>query len=252
METKNLLNQKVKHKKFGLGDIVDAEENHITVSFSIGEKKFAYPMAFENFLCLEDSKLQESAIFDLKAFKEVEEKKKEQMALESKRYITPQTYRRGMATEKIQAVSRQTILERGLQIGDVFNTIFEIINTCFGTKYEGYQRAWFRVNEEYAAWFPKLAIYENGRPHAASDKGWVNVISDDGNTIYESNEINNDIAMEAHSSNKEYFKKRITFSKADGASYRFIGVFVFKEYVEDKGNVYERVEESLDVTGMQV
>jgi len=46
----NLVGQKVSHKAFGEGTVTNHSGNYLTVDFKVGEKKFPYPDAFENFL----------------------------------------------------------------------------------------------------------------------------------------------------------------------------------------------------------
>ena len=54
-------NQIVAHKLFGTGTVVHAEHGVLTVSFKTGEKKFAYPAAFERFLIAENEEAQQTA-----------------------------------------------------------------------------------------------------------------------------------------------------------------------------------------------
>ncbi len=58
---KSLVNEKVSHNKFGTGKIVEETALKIWVQFSEAEqpKIFAFPIAFEKFLILEDAVLQE-------------------------------------------------------------------------------------------------------------------------------------------------------------------------------------------------
>ena len=45
-----LMNQLVIHKKFGQGKVIEQNSNYLTISFSIGDKKFLFPESFESFL----------------------------------------------------------------------------------------------------------------------------------------------------------------------------------------------------------
>lgn len=78
----NLLNEKVKHVKYGLGLIVCEMDNKVDIQFDSLESKkcFVFPDAFEQFLMLENQDLQKECmeIYRLKKeqnLKEVEEKK---------------------------------------------------------------------------------------------------------------------------------------------------------------------------------
>ena len=56
-----MLNETVRHIKYGLGKVAEVDQNHIWVSFSgeAGTKLFLYPDAFERFLSFESQGLQE-------------------------------------------------------------------------------------------------------------------------------------------------------------------------------------------------
>jgi len=51
----NLVNQIVVHKIFGEGTVVTHDDKYLTIFFAIGEKKFTFPDAFNNFLTAKDS-----------------------------------------------------------------------------------------------------------------------------------------------------------------------------------------------------
>ena len=57
-----MVGQKVHHKSFGAGRIVEYDGSYLTVAFADMEKKFVYPDIFESFLCFEDGELQKKAI----------------------------------------------------------------------------------------------------------------------------------------------------------------------------------------------
>lgn len=61
-----LVGREIKHKAFGNGIITDFSANIVTISFSLGEKKFIYPDAFANFLIFKDKAVhnQINAIFN--------------------------------------------------------------------------------------------------------------------------------------------------------------------------------------------
>lgn len=62
----NLTNQIVIHKAFGEGKIVEHNENYLTISFQVGEKKFIFPDAFKTFLSSKDASISEQidALFE--------------------------------------------------------------------------------------------------------------------------------------------------------------------------------------------
>ncbi len=61
---------KVRHKAFGIGEIVAVNGKYMTVRFEVGDKNFVYPDAFERFLTLEDGSVSEDILADLAASKD--------------------------------------------------------------------------------------------------------------------------------------------------------------------------------------
>ena len=64
-----LENLAVKHKAFGLGEIVSVQGKYITVKFESAQKIFVYPDAFENFLTLADGTVSNEIALDIEAAK---------------------------------------------------------------------------------------------------------------------------------------------------------------------------------------
>lgn len=138
------------------------------------------------------------------------------------------------------------VIEKGkLEVEDnlSFNTIVEICR-CFGKEYKGMQRAYFNLGNGFYIWCPKLAIIVEGRATAVS-KGWVNELSNDWNTIYESNTELDITPKENHIE-----IPRITFAKSRDALgrnvYRFIGIFKYSknESIPNR-NVYKRIANNI-------
>ncbi|WP_300384197.1 hypothetical protein [Clostridium sp.] len=63
-----MLNEKVENKKYGIGTIIDTNDNKIIVRFKDleEEKIFKYPDAFDGFLTFENKELEGRAIKDIK------------------------------------------------------------------------------------------------------------------------------------------------------------------------------------------
>lgn len=89
----NTINQKVKHKVWGIGTIIELNGNIIEVSFDCGKKKMQYPNAFEQFLIAVDDEFQNYVLELIKAEKEraeaerqarIEEQERLKKALEDK------------------------------------------------------------------------------------------------------------------------------------------------------------------------
>lgn len=72
----NLLGLKVKHKVFGVGEIVEYKDNYITVAFPGKTTKFVYPNAFETFIKVVDDNVQEFIVSEIEKAKIIDEAKK--------------------------------------------------------------------------------------------------------------------------------------------------------------------------------
>ena len=72
----DLLGFKVKHKVFGVGEIVEYKDNYITVAFPGKTTKFVYPNAFETFIKAVDDNVQEFIVSEIKKAKIIDEVKK--------------------------------------------------------------------------------------------------------------------------------------------------------------------------------
>lgn len=77
----NLINEKITHKVFGKGSIVDHDDSFITVDFSEDTKKFVYPDAFGEFITLKDGEMAKSLQ------KILVKREKKEKALEKEREI---------------------------------------------------------------------------------------------------------------------------------------------------------------------
>lgn len=120
--------------------------------------------------------------------------------------------------------------------------------SCFGksVKPKGWQQSYFSLNDEYQVWFPNLTIEKEGNQKAKST-GWVNILSEDWDTIVESRENKEEKAKD-----KKLKKKRITFARSKDVygkdAYRFIGVFRFEHKTHDNEYVYKRESSKIDLT----
>ena len=96
----NFINGQVFHKKWGEGVIVDKNDNVLTVEFSIGAKKLAYPEVFEmGVLTVSEEDLKEQIQHDINLQKEteivrleverLEREKRKMLSINEKRKIAP-------------------------------------------------------------------------------------------------------------------------------------------------------------------
>lgn len=68
----NVIGEKVKSPKLGVGTVIEQEPSHITVQFATKTSQFQFPDAFECFLIAEDPKIQNTMIERINAIKEAE------------------------------------------------------------------------------------------------------------------------------------------------------------------------------------
>ncbi len=72
----DLQGQKVRHKVYGIGTIINQDGQYLTISFDIGEKKFVYPDSFKQFLTFEESgALDEIVKKELQAIEKINQSK---------------------------------------------------------------------------------------------------------------------------------------------------------------------------------
>lgn len=73
----NLVNQKVKHKVFGIGVITGVSSNYLTIKFAAKESKFVYPDAFEKFIVADDASIQAKIVEEINNAKLVAEEQRQ-------------------------------------------------------------------------------------------------------------------------------------------------------------------------------
>jgi len=81
---KSLINENVEHITFGKGLIIEEEIGKITVEFhnQVGNKRFQFPDAFEQYLRFEESSLQAESLTMIESKKQKLEDEKEKRRLE--------------------------------------------------------------------------------------------------------------------------------------------------------------------------
>lgn len=71
-----LINEHVKHKTFGAGEITSFDGQYVTIQFPYKTSRFTYPSAFEVFLTLDNENKQNAILTEIASAKQVEEDKK--------------------------------------------------------------------------------------------------------------------------------------------------------------------------------
>lgn len=109
----NLIKKQVKHKTYGLGNVVDLSNSFIEIQFDSGLKKFIFPDAFGTYLFLTDKKL---AHF-------VNEKKK-RMQLEAKRKKMREAVARATRTKELRIRMQNENLLKNLRLNPSSQVVF--------------------------------------------------------------------------------------------------------------------------------
>ncbi len=142
------------------------------------------------------------------------------------------------------------IKKKMIHIADriAFRTIVDICK-CFGKNYSGMQLSFFDIGHGYQLWCPKLAIYQEGK-HRSVASGWINILSDDWNSIYETNDDPSKINTDSHIASRP----RIVFAKSIDIlgqnAYRFLGVFQIDPEdpkTSDTSTNYKRTAQYIDL-----
>ena len=106
----DLLNVKVRHKKWGEGIITIGDNGYFTVKFDIGEKKFVYPEAFtQGYLQVEDIAINERALADMKIKLEEKEKAEQQERIERERREQEKREQEIVKRKKTVKIGRQNV-----------------------------------------------------------------------------------------------------------------------------------------------
>lgn len=105
--------------------------------------------------------------------------------------------------------------------GKEYSAIYEAINDCFGTEYDGWMKGTWRPSENcnFWVWFPKLAIFKDGEYKAAANE-CVNVLSADGTSLVYDDLKNTDKTDPPPSD-----KFVVIIAKAPDGPYMFRGLF---------------------------
>lgn len=115
----NLMNCSVRHLSWGKGTVREKKDSYIKISFSVGEKQFVYPDAFEKFLKCEDTDVQNHI--------------EEEIALKKQQEVLNQQERQKKLDERSQPVSVEDIRSEKKKNYPKENIAFKC-NYCNGGK----------------------------------------------------------------------------------------------------------------------
>lgn len=257
MDISKIIGHGVTHISYGAGKIVSANDKQIQVLFDSGElKKYQYPQAFVSYLRIDEESLM-SEILKIEAArqqKEDEEKKKlrakqevdrQLMASAAKNTNRKQTGNRSSSRAMGES---QAYTGRIIDLNSSFYTHAEALNSCFGYHYVQFQKAYKNLDNGFAVWFPRIAK-RVGSQYLSSDQywGWVNIISENGDTITQID--NPDYPYSGGEPDKN---KRIIFARFEGDDkYRFVGVYIFHQRFTN-GETFTRIGTKLDTKTMKI
>ena len=235
MNTEILLGKEVNHKTFGSGVITDINGTEIKINFSgKGMKSFRYPTGFNYIEFVGDEGLTQEVRANIE--EALVNKKKED-------------------EEKKAALLKKTeeVIEKGqidiLISGNTFQTHHDVLNECFGCNYKMYQKAYKRLSNEYAVWFPNIAKKVAGE-YVSTDAtlGWVNIMVDGGKEIIQ---MDHDTIETLPEDKVDNCKCLIFISQEDKRGYEFVGVYTPSIRV-DGGYKHERLSTKFDCRTMTI
>lgn len=250
MDIKKLIGHRVTHITWGFGSITQADDNYVWVEFDeCGLKKYQYPKAFTTFLTIDDSLIQAEILEDAKILEEKKRALSSAKKVSYQRQISQPGRSAGTVRDSRGDLIKEKKFEgRILELGVSFSTHAEALNTCFGTKYKHYQKAYKELGGEYAVWFPSIARKVLGE-YVSTDSysGWVNILSEDQKTLLQ---VDNPIY--GTSEIKHCPDKRIVFAKFEGDQrYRFIGIYRSEKRVKN-GFEHTRLGTKIDTVTLQI
>ena len=128
-----------------------------------------------------------------------------------------------------------------------FSKIIDIAK-CFGKNYKAMQSSTFFIDKNTLVWCPKLAVEINGELKAPSSAGWLNVLSENWDTI-------TTLVPEDKEHNEKFRKSDLNiliFAQSKNnlgqTTYRFLGVYTFeKSENNNKKIIYKRISPKYDL-----
>lgn len=250
------------YKSFGSGEITSVIGNKLRVIFEAGDiKVFKFPQALIAYLEIDDVSLMPAILEverqrkmkeDFRRKKEEEERELRAKQEAEKSQTRPSAERFGWNRGTYRVISGDREEPRMYREGIIgpgtsFATHADALNSCFRFHYKQYQKAYKKVGNGYAVWFPNIAR-KIGDQFVSSDEywGWLNVLSDSGDTM---TEFENPDYTGSSAPDKN---RRIIFAHFNNdRGYRFIGVYAYSKRVE-KGYAYTRIATMFDTKRMRI
>lgn len=114
----NVIGEKVKSPKLGVGTVIEQDPSHITVQFATKTSQFQFPDAFERFLIAEDPNIQNTMIERINAIKEAEAQRR---AVEDAARKAEEESKQAAIQEKVRGQRKRT-----KSIDDMFSEDYHV------------------------------------------------------------------------------------------------------------------------------
>lgn len=118
----------------------------------------------------------------------------------------------------------------------LFHTIVDVMNSCFGKSWDGFQKSFIPLNDGsgYVVWFPGMAKKRGDKfVPFNTKKGWLNILSDDGKVLIEESADDPRLFISdaerlpryvfGHYEDGPYRNGKVQMGEKGG--YRFLGIF---------------------------
>ncbi len=136
--------------------------------------------------------------------------------------------------------SGQLTLRENLQFSKVVD-----IAKCFGKKYKAMQVSTFFVDSSTLVWCPKLAVEINGNLKAPSLAGWINILSEQWDTITTLVPDDKEHQEKYRNSSLNILIFAQSKNLLGQVTYRFMGVYAFdKSENNNKKIIYKHISET--------
>lgn len=180
----NLINKEVKHRVFGVGNIIDHSDNYISVDFRSGNKEFVFPDVFGKYLTLIDKDAAEKVNEKLKKVKKDREaEEKLEQILNERNLIMA---RRARRIKNSSYSNRQSVfwIKDG-ELEEIFSDESLFIGNIKSGKNEGKPRRLVQIDGSSACLLTKRSSDSSEKDRAIvgvfmADKGFSGRDSKDG------------------------------------------------------------------------
>lgn len=124
---------------------------------------------------------------------------------------------------------------------------------CFGKNYKAWMKAWYDVDDDFGAWFPRITLTDaKPRSGFGGSKSCSNTLSSDRTTI---TEINHDEGpyLSLQDDQPRFHKTRLVFGRING-TFEFLGVFEreMQFNTEHRTAIHKKIADGLDLNSFKL